>query len=72
MTPTRVHSCSTSDSWWLERKIVVPSELSFSSSSRISWIPCGSRPFVGSSSTSSRGRRTSAAASPSRCRMPSE
>ena len=35
-------------------------------------MPCGSRPFVGSSSTSSRGARSSAAASPSRCRMPSE
>ena len=35
-----------------------------SSSSRISWMPCGSRPLVGSSSTSSRGRRSSAAARP--------
>ena len=55
-TPTRVHSCSTSASRWLERKTVVPARLSSSSSSRISWMPCGSRPLVGSSSTSSRGR----------------
>ena len=33
-------------------------------------MPCGSRPLVGSSSTSSRGWRSSARARPSRCRMP--
>jgi len=26
--PTRVHSCSTSLSWWLDRKTVVPAALS--------------------------------------------
>ena len=40
--------------------------------SRISWMPCGSSPLVGSSRTSSRGPRSSAAARPSRWRMPSE
>ena len=35
-------------------------------------MPAGSRPFIGSSSTSSRGRCTSAMAMPSRCFMPSE
>ena len=43
-----------------------------SSSSRTSVMPCGSRPLVGSSSTSSSGRRSSAPARPSRCRMPRE
>ena len=42
------------------------------SSSRISRMPCGSRPLVGSSSTSSRGWRSSAPARPSRWRIPSE
>ena len=69
-TPTRVHSCSISASRWLDRKMVVPPGLSASSSSRISWMPCGSRPLVGSSRMSSRGRRISAAARPSRWRMP--
>ena len=49
-----------------------PSAFSSSSRSRTSRMPCGSSPFVGSSSTSSRGRRSSARASPSRCRIPSE
>ena len=39
---------------------------------RISRMPCGSRPLVGSSSTSSLGWRMSAAARPRRWRMPSE
>ena len=71
-TPTRVHSCSTSASRWLDRNTVVPCRLRSSSRSRTSRIPCGSRPLVGSSSTSSSGERSSAAARPSRCRMPSE
>ncbi len=45
---------------------------SSTSRSRISRMPRGSRPLVGSSRISSRGLRSSAAASPSRCRMPSE
>ena len=62
--PTRVHICSISASRWLERKIVVPARFSPSSSSRMSRMPCGSSPLVGSSSTSSGGRRISAAAEP--------
>ena len=42
------------------------------SSSRISRIPAGSRPFAGSSRTSNAGSFSNAAARPSRCRMPSE
>ena len=71
-TPMRVHSCSTSASRWLDRKIVVPRACSTSSSSRTSRMPCGSRPFVGSSRTSSSGWRSSAPARPSRWRIPSE
>ena len=41
---------------WLDTNSVVPAAFMASSSSRTSWMPCGSRPFVGSSSTSSRGR----------------
>ena len=39
---------------------------------RTSRVPCGSRPFVGSSRTSSSRGRSRAAARPSRWRMPSE
>ena len=46
--------------------------LSSSSSWRISWMPRGSSPLVGSSRMSSSGLRIRAAAMPSRCRMPSE
>ena len=42
------------------------------SSSRISITPAGSRPFVGSSSTRSCGSWSSARASASRCRLPSD
>ena len=51
---------------------MVPASFSSISSLRTSRMPCGSRPFVGSSSTSSSGLRRSAPASPSRCFMPSE
>ena len=39
---------------------------------RSSWMPCGSRPLVGSSRISRRGCRSSAAARPRRWRMPIE
>ncbi len=45
---------------------------SFKISSRISMIPCGSRPFIGSSSSRKSGSPQSAIAIPSRCRIPSE
>ena len=54
-TPTRVHICSTSASRWLDRNTVVPAACSCRISSRISRMPCGSRPFVGSSRTSNSG-----------------
>ena len=49
-----------------------PARTSSTNSERISWMPWGSRPLVGSSSTRRRGVRSNAAASPRRWRMPSE
>src|SRR3972149_2473864 len=49
MIPTRPHSCSTSDSMWEDRKIVLPSLLSHRIRSRKYRMPAGSRPFAGSS-----------------------
>ena len=59
-----VHICSTSPSRWLDRNTVVPAAFRRSSNSRISRMPCGSRPFVGSSRISRRGRCSSAMAMP--------
>ena len=50
----------------------VPSLRSASISAQSSWRTCGSRPTVGSSSSTSRGRWTSARAISSRRRMPPE
>ena len=56
MTPMWVQICSTSESRWLETSTVVPSSASEAIRCRTSRVPCGSRPLVGSSSTSrSRG-----------------
>ena len=52
--------------------MVRPLRPSSRNSSRISTIPAGSSPFVGSSRMSSSGSGRSAAAIPSRCFMPSE
>ena len=71
--PICVAICSTSLSRWLETKTVTPySPGRRRISSRISWIPAGSRPLVGSSRISSGGRPIRAMASPRRCTMPSE
>ena len=70
ITPTRSHIASTSARRWLEMKIVVPPSASRRRSSRISRIPDGSSPFVGSSSVSSSGSPTKASAIPSRWRIP--
>src|SRR3954453_17601485 len=51
-------------------RIETPSERRASMSAHSSWRTCGSRPTVGSSSSSSRGRCTSARAMRSRRRMP--
>ena len=57
---------------WLDTNTVRPSAASARSSSRIHWIPSGSRPIVGSSRSRIGGSPRSAAATPRRCRMPSE
>ena len=57
---------------WLDSTTAVPSAAS-RVSTRCTWfLPAGSRPLDGSSSTSSRGLVSSAAARPSRWRMPRE
>ena len=72
MIATRLQSSSTSVIWWLESITVMPSEESRRTSVFMSRMPAGSRPVFGSSSSSSCGRRMSAAAIPSRCFMPWE
>ncbi|OLT19263.1 hypothetical protein BJF79_17010 [Actinomadura sp. CNU-125] len=57
---------------WLEISTVRPSAARDRVSSRIQRTPSGSRPFTGSSNSSTPGSPSSAAAIPSRCRMPSE
>ena len=64
---------STSESRWLETKTARPcSPASRRTSSRISRMPAGSRPFVGSSRMSTAGSERRACAMPTRWRMPSE
>jgi hypothetical protein len=57
---------------WLDTNTTRPCAASDLSRSRIQWIPAGSRPLTGSSSNSTGGSPSSAAAMPSRCAMPSE
>ena len=64
MTASSLHSCSTSTIRWVESRTVSPCSASAPTSRRMSRMPPGSRPFVGSSSSSSRGRRSSAAGQP--------
>ena len=71
--PILSESCSISDKRWLEIIIVTP----YSSGrerirERISCIPAGSRPFVGSSKSKSRGFPKRALAMPRRCFIPNE
>src|SRR5262249_23731279 len=56
---------ATSDRTWLDRSTVPPSSAYARRNVRNQWMPAGSRPFAGSSSTSRRGAPSSAAASPS-------
>ena len=60
------------DFFQAKQHTVVPSAAKERISERTSRVPCGSRPFVGSSSTSSSRRISSAFAMPRRCFMPSE
>ena len=72
MIPTWVATCSISASRWLDTSTVVPSAASDRTRCRTSRVPCGSSPLVGSSRMSRSRGCSSAAASPSRCFMPSE
>jgi hypothetical protein len=72
MTATRSHIFSASSRRWLDTMTVRPWSASETSSRRISAIPAGSRPLAGSSSTTTSGSRSRAAAIPSRWRIPSE
>src|SRR3954453_5736760 len=55
MIATRLQSSSTSARMWLERRIVIPSPARRFTSSRMSRIPAGSSPVVGSPSSRSCG-----------------
>ena len=57
---------------WLETRTVRPSSAKPRNSERTHRTPSRSRPLTGSSKSSTPGSPTSAAAMPSRCRMPSE
>lgn len=57
---------------WLESSTVRPAAAWSRSNCRIQRIPAGSSPFTGSSSTSTRGSPSRAAAMPSRRAIPSE
>src|SRR5215211_822060 len=69
---TRSQVWRTSESRWLDTNTVWPSSPRPRSRSRTSLMPAGSRPLAGSSKISTSGSLSSAAARPSRCRMPSE
>ena len=57
---------------WLETSTARPSAASAARNPRIHTMPSGSMPLNGSSSISTGGSPSSAAAIPSRCRMPRE
>ena len=57
---------------WLETSTARPSAASEARKRRIQTMPSGSMPLNGSSSISTGGSPSSAAAMPSRCRMPRE
>ena len=64
--------CATSLIRWLEMSTVRPRAARFFSRLRIQRMPSGSRPLTGSSSSSTAGSPSSAAAMPSRWAMPRE
>src|SRR5207248_3837563 len=72
ITPTRSQVSSTSLSRWLDSRTVRPPCFSSLISARISIVPCGSSPLVGSSRIRRSGAFKSAAATPSRCFIPVE
>lgn len=73
MMPTWSAIWSISESMWLETMTVMSNMRGrFLTRVRISWMPEGSSPLVGSSSRSNGGLPMRAAAMPRRCFMPSE
>src|SRR5207249_662784 len=72
MIPTRSASWSASSRYWVVRKTVVPSTLSFRTSSQIARRLIGSSPVVGSSRNRTRGSWTRADARSSLRLMPPE
>ena len=72
MMPTRSQIASTSGRMWVEKKTVFPCDLREKMMSRTSLRPTGSRPLIGSSSTSSRRSVIKVARRPSFCPMPLE
>ena len=72
MIETVSATCSTSARMWLDTRTVLPWSASPRMVLRISRMPAGSRPLVGSSKISRSGSLSSVAAIASRCFMPSE
>ena len=72
MIATASHSRSTSSSWWLEKITGMPSPARSASTSASTSTPTGSSPENGSSSTRTSGLWTRAAASCTRCWLPSD
>src|SRR5450759_5047010 len=72
MMTTSSTVCSTSASIWLEMRIVLPWLLRWRKNIRSHRMPSGSRPLAGSSSRSTWGSPSIAAARASRWRMPME
>src|SRR6202521_2059362 len=72
ITPTRSQICSTSPRRWLDRSTVRPPWAMSVISLRISAMPWGSRPLLGSSRMRRSGSLSSAPATPIRCFMPVE
>ena len=72
MITTSSTSCCISPSTWLEMNTVFPSAANVRRKSRSQRIPSGSSPLAGSSRTSRFGSPSSAPATLSRWRMPSE
>ena len=72
MIVAEVHTCCTSARMWELSSTVTPESDRSRMVSRISRMPAGSRPFVGSSRISSDGSLRRVAAMARRCFMPSE
>src|SRR3954462_8344389 len=70
MMATLVHISSTSSMWWLDNNTVSPEPASRWMRVRMSRMPAGSSPLVGSSSTSRPGPPNAPPATPRPCPRP--